>query len=187
MNDTENIVLPDCPKCGHAVLKDAIPLAGVPYSCANCGERLSLQSAHLQIFKWVYDERARETWWNTTALLEYVHTGEGRSRVPLITLPKAMMEYALENNGEIADLDAAYAMRTDIMAPILVVEHPSALCYNWPLLPDGSVFRPSFPPLLIIDGWHRMFKACCLGRPLPAYIVPECVERKFRVRDIYYV
>ena len=140
-----------------------------------CGKRLysRVEKYRHEIFEWGYDNGARTTFWDVTALWEYLNME--RKGAVLADLPLRLMSEFLSWNKQTGDIEADRPSVAQEGLPVLIIPHPSAV-------PDAVPC-----PFIPLDGWHRMTVAVREGRDLQCLLIESEVERKFRIHDIFHV
>lgn len=84
-------------------------------------------------------------------------------RNPNFELSPADMGNALATNDATAELDPAWIVSRDLSKPIILI--PSPVPHPNPKVGARCI--------IVIDGWHRMAKACLLGVPMKAHALSE--------------
>lgn len=107
-----------------------------------------------QKFEFLTDDNKHFTW----KIFDVLHWLRDNPQ-PMYRISPEDVKIAYMNHEVQRDIDVEYAMTTDIRRPIIIVEHP-----------DGDSNENGITTIMI-DGNHRLYKACRLGRGIFAVFI----------------
>lgn len=171
-----------CPHCGNDLAKLPRSTQGIVH--CPCGLIAELQLARFQEFTWLFDSNSHEIHWNVDKLKAWLGTPK-QEPVIRAPIPSKLLRELWEMNSDKESIDFMHAMQSDTTRPIIAIQHPSLAFYPYR---GGPNLIAEYPPLLVVDGWHRLYKAIMQGMPeLPAIILTSEQEARFRVVDVIFL
>lgn len=173
-----------CPKCGvtgavlpWGMVKEPEGFKAIG-ECQNCKQKIASYKQICPVFSWLFDWNSHEVWWDVKDMLQLV--AKYRPHCYDVNIPPEWVKWLFDMNCENAVSDHDYAMSKDLNEPILIIAHPSHL-------PHRDDVKTDSPPILPVDGWHRIYKASKLGLPLKAIMVHPVIVAQCVVKDVIYV
>ena len=145
--------------------------------CPHCGGTVQISQPR-QVYTHLFDFDSHEVTWGIDDILDNLDAllKHNPARVEALPVTPVQALYAMHDG--FPEVNHVYAMETDLTKPIFVIPHPSNGRRH------GS---PGFPPVLIIDGQHRIVHAYVKQTGIMAIFLDEPEERCFRVADTIFL